>query len=61
MLIRTLLLLLLSGCKILEKGSVPSPKSYGAKCSYRIYQPDEDSGCNYKLSPVNPTQNQQKQ
>jgi len=55
MLLRTLLLLALGSCTILEKNTL-DPEFFGEKCIYKIYKPGEENKCPYKLIPVNSAQ-----
>jgi len=55
MLLRTLLLLALGSCTILEKNTL-DPEFFGEKCIYKIYKPVEENKCPYMLIPFNSAQ-----
>ncbi len=55
MLLKTLLMLALGSCTILEKNTL-SPGFFGEKCIHKIYKPGEKSDCPYKLIPANSAQ-----
>ena len=47
----SLLLLLLSGCSILDRHTLESG-FYEKKCLYHMYSEGEERGCNYRLVPA---------